>query len=261
MPHPALSIMAASLCLVSTVLAQGIPASSICRIAARDAERSAGIPGQLLSAIARVESGRQDPATGAFGPWPWAINVNGDGFFFNSKEEAIFAVRSHQARGIRSIDVGCMQVNLMHHPAAFPSLDRAFDPFANAAYAAHFLSELKSRTGDWIRAAALYHSQTPERGADYQRRVLAAWPMEIRLAPETTRVAAVQAWRLGSPGGVPPQGWNWTGGAMLSNRSRRARTLPMPGGGVARDLAAYRATPVAPASHRRMPRPPIARRF
>ena len=87
-----------------------------------------------------------------------------------------------QARGIQSIDVGCMQVNLMHHPDAFPSLDMAFDPQANAAYAARFLKELYAQTGDWTKATALYHSATPELGAEYQRKVLAVWPEESRLA-------------------------------------------------------------------------------
>ena len=83
----------------------------------------------------------------------------------------IAAVRMFQAKGVRSIDVGCMQVNLLHHPAAFPDLDTAFDPQANAVYAARFLTALYGQTRDWSLATAMYHSQTQERGEDYQRRV------------------------------------------------------------------------------------------
>ena len=77
-----------------------------------------------------------------------------------------------QAKGIRSIDVGCMQVNLMHHPNAFASLDQAFDPVSNTAFAARFLNELYRRTRSWPKSIAAYHSDTPHIAEDYQRR---AW--------------------------------------------------------------------------------------
>ena len=136
-----------------------------------NAARTRAVPPTLLPAIARVESGRLDPATGRVRPWPWTINVDGAGSFFATKAEAVAAVVALQARGVRSIDVGCMQVNLRHHPAAFPSLDAAFDPAANAAYAMRFLGSLHAQTNDWNLATAMYHSQTQERGEDYQRRV------------------------------------------------------------------------------------------
>ena len=45
-----------------------------------------------------------------------------------TRQQAVAAVQALQARGVRSIDVGCLQVNLMYHPIAFASLDDAFDP-------------------------------------------------------------------------------------------------------------------------------------
>ena len=100
------------------------------------------MPAHLLAAISRVESGRRDPATGAVHPWPWSVNAEGQGASYDTKAEAVAAVRAMQANGVRSIDVGCGQINLMYHPDAFPSLELAFDPQANAAYAAKFLKEL-----------------------------------------------------------------------------------------------------------------------
>ena len=35
-------------------------------------------------------------------------------------------------RGVRQVDVGCMQINLQSHPHAFASLEDAFDPGSNA---------------------------------------------------------------------------------------------------------------------------------
>ncbi len=41
-----------------------------------------------------------------------------------------------------------MQVNLMHHPTAFATLDMVFEPGANADYSASFLARLHEQTGD-----------------------------------------------------------------------------------------------------------------
>jgi len=209
----------------------------LCRAAVASAEREAGLPPRLLSAIARVESGRRDPVTGAFHPWPWTINAEGRGSFYPSKAAAIAAVRELQAQGVRSIDVGCMQVNLRHHPRAFASLEEAFDPLANARYAARFLAELQATRGDWMRAAANYHSQTPELAEAYRARLAEALLAEQGEGRAPTALAAMPppAFRPGQPGG----------GYMLSNRMERAPLLSAPGGGGnGRGLDAYRSLPI-----------------
>ena len=162
-----------------------IPANQLCRPAIVSAETSSRLPARLLEAIAVVESGRLDKQTGQRTPWPWTINAEGEGYFFDSKAQAIAAVKALQLRGVMSIDVGCLQVNLMHHPNAFPTLDQAFDPRINAHYAARFLNELYVRTISWPQATAFYHSQTPDLGAQYQRRVMAVWerPMQAQSIP------------------------------------------------------------------------------
>jgi Transglycosylase SLT domain len=149
--------------------------SQMCEAAISSAEYADRLPAHLLGAIARVESGRPDPRTGRLAPWPWTINAEGIGAFFPTKAAAIAAVQQLQARGVRSIDVGCLQINLMFHPNAFASLDEAFDPRANALYAAHFLNELRAGTHDWLQAIADYHSQAPVLGKDYRNRVVALW--------------------------------------------------------------------------------------
>jgi len=114
---------------------------------------------------------------------------------FESLAEAEAATRVLQGRGVTSIDVGCFQINLHYHPAAFTGLDEAFDPQANAAYAARFLSELRTRTGSWEGAVAAYHSTTPERGGPYRDRVLASLT-QADMPPIATgpRVARVMVW-------------------------------------------------------------------
>jgi hypothetical protein len=108
-------------------------------------------------------------------PWPWAIDADGVGKFFATKAQAVAAGAALEAQGVHSIDVGCMQVNLMHHPDAFTSLDQAFDPYANTTFAARFLNVLYNRTGSWLKSIAAYHSGTPLFADEYQRRVLAMW--------------------------------------------------------------------------------------
>ncbi len=179
---------------VEAALAAPVAQGLLCRSAVAAAERSSGLPAHLLAAISRVESGRRDPATGAVHPWPWSVNAEGQGLFYATKAEAVAAVRAMQANGVRSIDVGCGQINLMHHPDAFPSLEVAFDPQANAAYAAKFLKELFARTGDWNKAAGMYHSATPGLGDEYRERVLAVWPEEKHGAGPVGATPLAQAW-------------------------------------------------------------------
>ena len=150
----------------------------LCRAGIAAAEREAGLPPRLLAAMARVESGRRDPEMGRFHPWPWTINAEGRGSFFPTKAAAIAAVQGLQAQGVRSIDVGCMQINLRHHPNAFATLEEAFDPTSNARYAARFLKDLQAARGDWMRSASHYHSQTPELADAYRARVAAALEAE-----------------------------------------------------------------------------------
>lgn len=158
--------------------ATGLPAAappSLCETAITTAEYTGRLPARLLAAVAAVESGRLDPASGTIRPWPWTINAEGIGQFFATKAQAIAAVKALQARGVRSIDVGCLQVNLMFHPTAFTNLEEAFDPTSNARYAARFLNALYAAGRDWPGAIGAYHSQTPTLGAEYRDLVLARW--------------------------------------------------------------------------------------
>ncbi|MDE2517284.1 MAG: transglycosylase SLT domain-containing protein [Rhodospirillales bacterium] len=149
--------------------------SALCDTAIASAEWAARLPPRLLGAIALVETGRPDPLTGRLRPWPWTINAQGQGYFYPDKAAAVAAARDFQAQGIASIDVGCLQINLAYHPDAFKSLDQAFDPGANARFAARFLDALHTATGHWMAAIAAYHSETPDIGADYRDRVMALW--------------------------------------------------------------------------------------
>ena len=162
-----------ALALVAGAVAPALAEPSPCGPAAASAERDAGLPARLLESIGRVETGRFDRATGRTEPWPWSTNMAGVGHYFASKAEAVAWTAAQIAAGQASIDVGCFQINLKYHPAAFANLEDAFDPLANARYAAVFLTGLYRRLGLWASAAEYYHSADPAQGQPYGRRVMA----------------------------------------------------------------------------------------
>lgn len=241
----------------------------LCTNAILMAERSTRIPDQFLVAMARVESGRH--INGEIVPWPWTVNAQGKGYVYDNKRQAIEAVRAFQAQGIRSIDVGCMQVNLQQHADAFPSLEAAFDPSTNAMFAARFLTDLFSRTGSWPRAAAAYHSFTPNIGSAYQWKVLESWAMPsdagsshsaspvamtphhtAPLAPSTqpttpyvtARGAAATMTSMGGDGGGNAAAPVSSAGPAGGYAAPASRPAFLGGEGGGRSLASYRANPV-----------------
>lgn len=184
--------------------------SDACAVAIAAAQtRHAVLPG-LLAAIAKAESGRPIPPRPGLQPWPWAINADGGAYYFDSKAAAVAWTERALKRGVQQVDVGCMQVNLQSHPGAFADIEQAFDPAANADYAARFLTALRADAGgNWYDAVGHYHSHTPVLAADYRE-----------------RVAAI------AEGRMPPPGL----GAPLYVRAIRQGTLriPLAGGGVFR---------------------------
>jgi hypothetical protein len=154
-----------------------------CGRAGRAAEQVGVLPENMLVSIGLVESGRVDAITGQMAPWPWTVNANGTGHYFGSEQDAAAFARQAVASGARDVDVGCFQVSLQHHPDAFGSIDAAFDPVANAVFAARFLNRLKLRVGSWDQAIADYHSSTPEPGLAYQQKVLDTWRRLGNLPP------------------------------------------------------------------------------
>jgi tetratricopeptide (TPR) repeat protein len=142
-------------------------------------ERSMRIPQGLLMAIAFTESSR-DVGKGERRPWPWTINANGEGTYFEEKAQAVAAVRKLLDEGEKSIDVGCMQINLRYHPNAFRDIEQAFDPSANVAYGAQYLMSLYRLQGSWPKAVERYHSSDDGRRTEYREKVLAFWNTDAR---------------------------------------------------------------------------------
>ena len=167
---------------------------TLCRAAVAELEREHRIPRQLLSAIALAESGRWDAARGESFAWPWTVTASGPSHYFETKEAALAHVRALIGAGVRNIDVGCMQINLLHHPDAFESLDQAFEPAANAAYAAGFLADLHDQTRSWSRAVSFYHSRTKAFYQPYREKVYKLWRIERERAAAAHRAEVIAAY-------------------------------------------------------------------
>ncbi len=157
------------------------------------AERARGMPTHLLTAVSKVESGRWHADTGEVIAWPWTVTSGGEGRFLPDKQAAIAEVERLRARGVTNIDVGCMQINLHHHPEAFDGLEQAFDPDRNVAYAVQFLSDLRARWGSWTRAVGSYHSNTPALSGRYRLKVFKMVYAEKHRAAKKRRAARLVA--------------------------------------------------------------------
>ena len=142
--------------------------AALCERALANGARRGGVPPEILHAISLTETGRN--TGGTLRPWPWAINREGKGFWFDTREEALEFGRRSLAEGRKSFDVGCTQINYRWHGHAFTSLEQMFDPEATATYAAQFLRTLYEERGSWSEAAGAYHSLTPALATKYRAR-------------------------------------------------------------------------------------------
>jgi len=125
------------------------------------------IPRNLLKALSLVESQHKKGDSS----YPWTFNAQGIGYYCRSKQKAIEGIKEQQNRGIKSIDVGCMQINLHYHPKAFHGLGEALDPKHNVHYAAEFLKKLFRKYKNWRVAVGHYHSSNPVEAKPYIEKV------------------------------------------------------------------------------------------
>lgn len=138
--------------------------ADLCLAAGVQSAQARQIPPAVMTAITLTETGRGSPAR----PWPWAINLSGQGHWFATRQEALAFAQAAVSSGHRNFDVGCFQLNYRWHGSQFKELSQMFDPQSNADYAADFLTSLFAEVGDWSEAAGRYHSRTPEHAARYR---------------------------------------------------------------------------------------------
>ena len=134
------------------------------------------IPESIFYAVALAESGRTLPADGVRRPWPWTLNVAGDGYYYATRHEAWQALRDWLDQGKRSIDIGLMQVNWRYHQSRLGDPWQALDPYHNLRVGADILQDCYATRRDWWVSVGCYHAPAnPERATRYRRRVESLW--------------------------------------------------------------------------------------
>lgn len=104
-----------SLFIIASCLSSNIAsANEIPPPAYQLAASSAGIPSEVLYAVALTESGLR--IEGKLKPWPWTLNIAGKGRFFKSREDACMALtHSLKSTSAKRVDVGVAQINYGYH--------------------------------------------------------------------------------------------------------------------------------------------------
>lgn len=115
------------------------------------------IPASILYAIALTESGLRLKRK-AFRPWPWTLNVAGKPRRYKTRKAAHEALAYYLKQGIRSIDIGLMQVNWRYHHKKLGTPWQALDPYHNIRTGAHILRTEYKHIKQWNRAIGRYHS-------------------------------------------------------------------------------------------------------
>ncbi|PZO81806.1 MAG: lytic transglycosylase [Mesorhizobium amorphae] len=137
---------------ISSSDARATSATNACENEILRAAQRYSIPAGILYAVGLTETGVKGSLQ------PFALNIAGKAVFAKSRAEAVRLAEEAAARGVRLVDLGCMQINRRWHGQHFASLDAMLDPAANVDYAARFLSDLNRRHEGWTMAVARYHA-------------------------------------------------------------------------------------------------------
>ncbi len=205
-------------------------AADLCNAAAISAASNAAMPPDVLLALTLVETGRN--RDGMFLPWPWTVNMEGKGYWFDTRVEAVDFVTQRHAEGARSFDIGCFQINHRWHGEAFTSFNQMFDPLANATYAAKFMTSLYNERDSWSWAAGAYHSRTTALSDKYRARfdrifaTVADTPTEVELpiivaSNDTVQPPRISTWAPLQPidmASVPVRNGSLAGGVVAQSR-------------------------------------------
>ena len=134
------------------------------------------IPPQLFYAIALAESGKTLESTSNRHPWPWTLNIAGNGVYFSSRWQAWRALDESLQAGQDSVDIGLMQVNWRFHHARLGNTWLALDPTHNLSVAADILKDCYKKRRNWWASVGCYHAPSHKlRAKRYRARVLALW--------------------------------------------------------------------------------------
>lgn len=129
----------------------------------------------ILYAIAMQESGRFDQETELLKPWPWVLNVDGKGHYFDDMTEVWNALAGILQEDPKHVGIGLVQVTWPFNPDILWDPYTALDPGTNLMLGAMILRDCYDRLGDWWRAVGCYHSPTPKLAVGYRQQIYRHW--------------------------------------------------------------------------------------
>jgi hypothetical protein len=134
------------------------------------------IPAEILYAVALVESGKPVASLSIRRPWPWTLNIAGQGTYFPTRRAAWQALDASLSAGETRIDIGLMQVNWRFHQGRLKDPWLALQPDHNLNVAAEILRRCYAERRDWWASVDCYHAPNhAARARRYTERVRAAW--------------------------------------------------------------------------------------
>lgn len=117
-----------------------------------------GVPVDVFYSIALAESGRSTHDFG-FKVWPWALNINKQSFYPESKQAALILIKEAMGVGSDQFDVGLMQVSWRFHKSTFQeNAEYALDVGANLRAGAKIFSEFINQADDVWQAVGFYNA-------------------------------------------------------------------------------------------------------
>ncbi len=135
-----------------------------------------GIPVQLFYAVALAESGKTIESTKRRRPWPWTLNIAGEGRYFRTRWQAWRALDQSLRSGQDSVDIGLMQVNWRFHQDRLGNSWLALEPHTNLTVGAEILKRCYAERRDWWASVGCYHAPSDShRAKRYRNRVAAHW--------------------------------------------------------------------------------------
>lgn len=148
------------LSLPSVYAAQDVPPGY------RQVAQQAGVPADLLYAMALTESGSRLPQ--GIRPWPWTLNVAGKSYRYATRHEACTALNQFmRTTNPKRIDAGLSQINIGWNGHYFATPCDALAPYPNLQIAARLLRGHYDQWQNWQEAAGRYHH--PAGGKPAQR--------------------------------------------------------------------------------------------
>lgn len=132
----------------------------------RQVAQQAGVPADLLYAVALTESGTR--VAQGVRPWPWTLNVAGTGYRYVTRAQACSALRRFmQTTSHKRIDAGLGQINIGWNGQHFATPCDALAPYPNLHVTAKLLRQHYDKWRSWHEAAGRYHH--PAGGKPAQR--------------------------------------------------------------------------------------------